>query len=131
MSAIAGKGGELKISTNTVAEIQEWSLDIESDMLDSTAQLAGGATWKTFIAGLNSWTMTIEYSWDMSDTNGQKAYQDAILAGTSVASVEAYTNASNYYTGTVFVSAENIGTPVGDRVTGSMTLQGTGALTYA
>ena len=130
MAAVAGKGGEIKIGANTVAEVQEWSLDIESEMLDTTAMLAGGTTWKTFIAGLNGWTVSVEFKWDMSDTNGQKAFQDAILAGSSVASVELYTNASNYYTGTVLLSAQNVATSVSDTVNGSQTLQGTGALTY-
>ena len=37
MSAIAGKGGFVKINTNVIGEVQTWSCDIGTNVIDTTA----------------------------------------------------------------------------------------------
>lgn len=127
MAAIAGKDGLAKLGANTITQVQSWSLDITQDLLDSHAL---GDEWKEVIEGLNDWTASIEFSWDIpNDANGQTALQTALLNGTSV-TLDLYTNASNYYEGTAYVSSFSIETPVDGKVSGSMELKGSGALTY-
>ena len=47
--AVAGKAGKMALTTNTVADIQNWTLDAGFDMLEDTALLD---TWKSFVSGL-------------------------------------------------------------------------------
>lgn len=127
MSAIAGKDGSVKIGANTVAETTSWSMSISSDMLDSTSL---GDDWREFIAGLNGATASIEVKWDIpNDTNGQTALQNAMLNGTTV-TLNLYTNATNYYSGTAYVSSLNVEDPVEDIVTATFEAQFSGAVTY-
>lgn len=126
--AIAGKAGKVMIAAATVAKVSSWSLDISSDMLDDTAL---GDSWKGFISGLNEWSGSLDCKFAVhTDTTGQKALQDAILGGTSVA-IKLYVNATNYYSGTAFLSGMSPEDPVDDVVTISFDFQGSGALTYA
>lgn len=131
MGAIPGKGGEAKISTNTIAEVQTWSIDIGTNVIDTTAMLAGGTVWKTFIAGVSEWTVSLEMSWDVvTDTNGQGALNTASLAGTTISDLTLYPNASNYYVGDAIITSASINDDVQDKVSYTVELQGTGALAY-
>jgi predicted secreted protein len=126
--AIAGKGGKVKIGAVTVAEVTNWSIDIEADMLETTNFDTSG--WKTYIAGLKGWSGSFEAEWKVStDTTGQKALQDALLGGTTV-SLVLDVNGTNNYAGSAFISTESVSTPVDDVITVSFDYQGTAALTY-
>ena len=127
MAAIAGKGGSARLGLNTIAEVTSWSLDISADMLDSTSL---GDTWREFVAGLNGATGSVEVKWDVvTDTNGQAALQTAFLAGTTV-TLDLYTNATKYYSGSAYISSLSIEEPVEDLVTATFEAQFTGVVTY-
>ena len=125
MAAVAGKGGKVMISSDTVGSVKNWSLEIGADMLNTESL---GDSWKEVIVGLKEWTATVEVDWDMSDT-AQVAIQNALLNGTSVA-LKLYTNGSNYYSGTAYVNGASVETPVDDLVSASLELTGSGALSY-
>lgn len=125
--ALAGKGGKVMVGAAQVAEVKNWSVEPGADMLDTTTQ---GSDWKTFIAGLKEWSGSIEGNWTVNtDTNGQKALQDAYLNGTSV-SLKLYVNATNYYSGTAFIKNLSVEDSVEDLVNVSFEFQGSGALAY-
>lgn len=127
MAAIAGKGGSAKIGANTIAEVTSWTMDIAIDMLDSTSL---GDSWREFIAGLAGGTGSVEVKWDIpNDANGQTALQTAALAGTTV-TLNLYVNATNYYSGSAYVSNVNVSDPVDDLVTATFDMQFTGAVSY-
>ena len=125
MAAVAGKDGLLKIGNDTMAEVQNWNLDASAEMLDSASL---GDEWKEKTPGLGEWTATVEVSWSMGDT-AQVAVQNAFLNKTSV-SPKLYTNSTNYYSGTAYVSSLSVSDPVDGLVTASMELAGSGALSY-
>lgn len=125
MAAVAGKGGKVMISSDTVASVKNWSLDIGADMLNVESL---GDSWKEVIVGLKEWSASVEVDWDMSDT-AQVAIQNALIAGTSV-SLKLYTNSTNYYSGTAYISGASIETPVDDLVSASLELAGSGTLSY-
>ncbi len=126
--AIAGKSGKVMIAAATVTDIGNWSLDLGVDVLEDTSL---GDDWKTFIAGLKEWSASAEGTWNVaSDTAGQKALQDAFLAGNTVA-LKLYVNATNNYSGNAIITGISIEDPVDDIVSFSVEFQGTGAPTYA
>jgi predicted secreted protein len=127
MAAIAGKGGSARLGVNTIAEVTSWSMDIATDMLDSSSL---GDSWREFVAGLNGATGSVEVNWDVvTDANGQAALQTAVLAGTTV-TLDLYVNATKYYSGTAYVSNFNVSDPVDDLVTATFDAQFSGAVTY-
>jgi predicted secreted protein len=125
--AIAGKGGSVKLTSNTVADVTSWTVDIAIDMLDSTSL---GDDWREYVAGLAGATGSVECNWAVAtDTNGQTALQTAALAGSTV-TLNLYTNDSNYYSGSAYVSNLNVSDPVDDLVTATFDYQYTGTVSY-
>jgi predicted secreted protein len=127
MAALAGKGGSIKLGTNAVAEMGEWSLDLELDTQEDTAF---GDDWKSYLAGLKGWSGSGSGRWDMTDTNGQKAIQDALLNGTAL-TLKLYVDATHNYSGSAFVTGLSPSATVDGMVEISFDFQGSGSLTYA
>lgn len=124
--ALTGKDGGVYSGANKVAELSNWSLDLGADTPETTNFDSNG--WKEYIAGLKEWSGSAEGNWKMSDTNGQKAIQDAWRNGTTL-NLEFRVNSTNKYAGSVLITSIGIETPVDDKVTVSFEFQGTGALT--
>lgn len=125
MAVLAGNAGSFKISTNTVAEIDTWTLDVSTG-LEETQSF--GDTWKERTATIKEWSGTASGRFDDTDTNGHVALNSAFLGGTTV-SARFYIDSTNYYSGTAFVQAA-INTSENGLVTVSYTFTGTGALSY-
>jgi len=122
--AIAGKGGAVKLGTNKVAEIANWSLDLGADDIDVTSFDSNG--WKEFLAGLKEWSGSIEGNFVSTDTNGQKAILQAWLNGNAlVFKFEVSSGVS--FTGNAYVKP-SIEVPVDDKASFSCDFQGTGPL---
>ena len=99
MAQFNGYTGQVMIGAVVVAELDEWDLNIDAKLIDKTIF---GNTWVSNRPGLKSWNGKAKGRWDMTDTNGQLALQNAQLGGTSV-SLKLYPNATNYYSGTAYI----------------------------
>lgn len=129
MAAVAGRSGNFKVGTNTVASIKSWKLDINQDLKETTNFNSNG--WKEQTSTIKSWSGSVEGQWNVAgDTPGQKALQDALLGGTTVSGVF-NPNGTNSYTGNAFIKKISVSDPVDDIVTFSADIEGTGALVYA
>ena len=125
MAVLRGVNGSLKVATNTVAEMNNWSLEVSQDFADTTAF---GDTMKESTPTFASWTGSGEGKLDLTDTNGQVALQTAWL-GASTVDVRFYVTAASYYHGDAYVSA-SITAGVDNIVEVSYTFTSAGALTY-
>ncbi len=122
--AVTGTGGAVKLGTNKVAEIANWSLDLGADDIDVTSFDSNG--WKEFLAGLKEWSGSIEGNFVSTDTSGQKAILNAWLAGNKlVFTFEVSSGVS--FTGNAYVKP-SIEVPVDDKASFSCDFQGTGPL---
>lgn len=126
MAAISGKDGKVTDGTNTVGEISEWSLDIDADVIEVTKF---GDQWRVKIVGLKDWSGSFAGRWDMSDLLGQKAFQDALLGGTTK-TLRLYANATQYYAGTAIIESLSVDSSVDATVDSDWSYQGTGPLTF-
>lgn len=127
-NALSGHQGSVMIGANSVADIDQWDVDLEIDTHDVTNFESDGN--KEYISGCKGWSGSFSGNWAVADdTNGQAALQSALLAGTSV-SLKLYVDATHYYSGSALLSNMSVGTPVQDKVTVSFSFQGTGAITY-
>jgi len=125
MAVLAGNAGSFRLTTNTVAELDNWTLDVSTGLEETQAF---GDTWKENTATIREWSGTASGRFDNTDTNGHVALQTAFLGGTTV-SGRFYINGTNYFSGTAFVQA-SISAPENGVITVSYTFTGSGALSY-
>jgi len=127
MAVHKGSEGVVKILTNTVAEVRDWSLEETAETIDST-QLSDSA--KTFEVGTTSWSGSVNAFWDETDTNGQVA----MSAGASVTLnlyPEGATSGDTFGSGTAIISSISKSGGIDGLVEASFSFQGTDALTWA
>jgi len=127
MAVHKGSEGVVKILTNTVAEVRDWSLEETAETIDST-QLSDSA--KTFEVGTTSWSGSVNAFWDETDTSGQ----GAMTAGASVTLnlyPEGATSGDTYGSGDAIISSISKSGGIDGLVEASFSFQGTGELTWA
>ena len=127
MAALAGRAGAVQLSTNAVAEIGEWNLDIGIDTAEATDF---GDTWKEFLVTLRGATGTFVGRFDSADTNGHLALQTEALSGTSGVSLRLYIDGSKYYAGTALITGFAPKASVSGLVEVTYSFVITGAVTY-
>jgi len=126
MAVFTGYGGSVKVGTATIAELGEWSLDIGVDTQETESF---GDQWKEYVATLKEWSGSCSGRWDMTDTAGQKALQDALLGGTTV-TIKFYIDSTKNYSGTAIIEKISVKSSVDGVVEVDFSFKGTGALTY-
>ncbi len=125
MAVMVGNAAALKISTNTIGEMDNWSLDVQTGLEETQAF---GDTWKERTSTIKEWSGSGSGRLDTADTNGHVALKTAFLAGSTVA-IRFYVDGTNYYSGNAFVQA-SFSAPENGIITASYTFTGTGALSY-
>jgi len=128
MSTTDGNDGVVKVGSNAVAEIQNWSLTKSADIKEDTAM---GDEWKTRKAGgIKDWSAEIEAFWDASDANGQ----EALTLGSEI-TVGLYPggdgSGDTEYSGNCIVQSINSNGSKDGIVTRSFSVVGNGPLTHA
>ena len=127
MATHTGSEGVVKVASNTVAEVRSYSIEQTGATVEDTAM---GDAARTFVAGLTSWTGTIDCWWDETDTNGQVA----LSVGSSVTLniyPEGASSGDVYYSGTALVTSHSKSGSFDGMVEASIGVQGTGALSTA
>jgi len=125
MATHTAANGVIKVGSDSVAEITGYSLEYTSDTVEDTAI---GDSARTYIPTLKSFTASLDAFWDETDTNGQ----GALTVGTSITfSIypEGDTTGDTYYTGTGIITGRTITSSVGEMITASFSVQGSGDLT--
>lgn len=119
-----GNEGQIKVGSNTVAELRSFEISEDVDLVEDTVI---GDTSKTFQAIQKGWEASLEVFWDETDTQGQQA----LTIGASV-TLNCYPEGSSsgdtYKTGTAIVKNISIKGTHNGLVEASIKLQGTGAL---
>jgi hypothetical protein len=129
LAALHGKSGNVKIGSNAVAEIDEWSLDVSRKTHATTHFAGSGLPWETFAAGLAGADAKFKGRLDMTDTNGQVALWNSITSDTPL-SLVLYTDATHNFAFSAIVQKFSGKAPVGDLETVDWDLKITGAATY-
>lgn len=125
MAILNGSSGSIRIAANTIAEMDEWTLDIDRNLVQSHAF---GDTWEENTATTGKWSGSAKGRLDTSDTNGHIAARTALLAGTVLA-MRFYEDGTHYYAGNAFVKA-SFGANENGLVEVSYSFTGTGAIAY-
>jgi hypothetical protein len=115
MAEIHGNAGFITFA-GIAASVKSWSISWDGEVHDITS--FDDSTLRIFMAGLSSWTATIEANHDA--TNTAKPGD----TGACIFNVDAVIN----YSGTVFVTNVSVSTPVDGIVTVTYAVQGSGLL---
>jgi len=124
MATHAGSEGLVKVGGNTLAEVRSFTLDITGDVIEDTSM---GDSFRSYVAGLGSFTASVECFFDETDTA-----QNALDVGSSL-TLELYpegaTSGDTYFTGTVIVTGKSVNSSFDGMVEVSFTATGTGGIT--
>ena len=127
MATKSGKDGLVKVSSNTVAEVRNWTLDLSADTIEDTVM---GATASTYLSGLTTASASFDAYYDESDTNGQQAL-DPGSSVTLVLYPEGADSGDIYFTGTALVTSKSVTGTFDGMVEASFGATYTGAVTEA
>jgi predicted secreted protein len=125
MATHAGSEGTVKVGANAIAEIRSYSLEESGDTIDDSTM---GDVSRTYLAGLRTFTGTIDVLWDETNTTGQLALTVGATVTLNVYP-EGATTGDTYYTGSAIVTGRSISASYDGLVEMSISVQGTGALT--
>ena len=108
--------------------VKSYSLEINGNVID-VSDLA--AVFKEFLPGQYEWKAKAEVFWDPESGDAQTTFEAAILAGTKLTVTirpEGTGAGKANYTGDGYATAWSVGGAVGEAVTGTVEIQGSGAL---
>ena len=124
MATHKGSEGLVKVGANTVAAVRSYSIEETGDTVEDSVI---GTAARTYKPTLTSWTASMDIYWDEADTTGQ----GALTIGAEI-TVNLYpegdTSGDTYYTGSAIVTGSSISASFDGMIEGSISLQGTGAL---
>ena len=131
MATATGIDGVVKLAVNggsvaVVGEVRSFSIETSADTIEDSAM---GDTERTYKAGLESSTVSLECYWDGSDA------QQLVLDGRADLDFEIYPTGTGtgekYYTGGGIVTSKSINTSFDGMVEASFSIQVSGAVTEA
>lgn len=129
MAHITGVKGKVEAGVTIVAGVTSWTIDTEGDVLETTDFDSDGV--KDFIAGNTGWSGTFEAIFDTAqdisadppNLNEGQMIALKLLLDDTIAPAEMSVSGSAIITGV------SITTPQADKITYTVTFQGTGTLT--
>jgi hypothetical protein len=125
MATHKGSEGVVKVGSNTIAEVRDWSITITSDTVEDTTM---GDSARTYKPSLTSASGSISCYWDETDTTGQ----GTMTAGSEVTLnlyPEGDTSGDTYYTASVIITEEGASASFDGMVEATYSFQANGAVT--
>jgi|TARA_R100000231_G_C5287854_1_gene153688 predicted secreted protein len=125
MATFLGKGGTVQVGSNAIAEIRNYNIDENIDVVEDTSM---GDASKTYLASIKDFSGSVDVLFDDTDTNGQTA----LSVGSSVTlnfAPEGTGSGAVKLTGTAIVTGKSVTASYDGLVESSITVQGTGGLT--
>ena len=126
---IVGDDGKVTFASGVALSVTSWSVDVTVDTAEKTAMGDGG--WKSFLTSNKGWSGSCECILNVDDATGADTTSDVIVVG-STGALEFYPDkdSAGVYTGNAHITGYSVSSSIGDKITVSVSFQGTGALTY-
>lgn len=122
-----GVGGQVKLGSNVVGNITQWSGGPTQDVADTTPFLASGS-WQQQTPTIKKWKMKFKGSTDGGDTNGQVALHNGIGVSSTY---NFYIDATHFWSGPgILESIADSADAQKGVVTSEYSITGNGALTW-
>ena len=124
MATHKGSEGVVKVGSNTVAEVRDWSITITSDTVEDTSM---GDSARSYKPSLTSASGSISVFWDETDSTGQ----GAMTAGAEVTLnlyPEGADSGDTYYTLSSIITEEGASASFDGMVEATFSFQANGAV---
>ena len=132
MAALTGKGGTVVYAGGSVASIGSWSFDADNDMHDVTSFTTAASQWRDFVAGLSSWTGSLDgVGYDAGSTGQEDLIANALVPISAAIVLELDQTIGGKLTGTAFISSMSLGADIGGMTNATWSLQGTGSVAFS
>lgn len=126
MSVLAGKDGSVKLGSDKIGYIDNYSLSIEQ----GTAEVSEFEDqWKKFIGTGKGFSGSFSGTFDYGDTDGQKEIIDDLIGNGGTVSLEFKTSLGLVLVCTAEISNASVGGSHSDKISISFNFQGTGSMT--
>lgn len=126
MSVLAGKDGSVKLGSDKIGYIDNYSLSIEQG---TTEVSEFEDQWKKFIGTGKGFSGSFSGTFDYGDTDGQKEIIDDLIGNGGTVSLEFKTSLGLVLVCTVEISNASVGGSHSDKISISFNFQGTGSMT--
>ena len=123
MAVHKGSEGYVKVGSNTVAEVRDWSLSESADTIETSSM---GDAARTYTTGLTSATGSLSVHYDETDTTGQ----GALTVGAAV-TLALYVDADTYATVSAIITEAGVSSSFDGLVEGSYSFTANGAVVWA
>lgn len=131
MAAITGKAGTILYKAGSVASINGWSIDVDTNMHDVTSFSTDTVQWREFAAGLSGWTGSIDsVGFDSASTGMNNLIVDTLSPTTATVVLELDKVNGGKLTGSIFLDGGSFGADIDGMSDASWSMQGTGAVAY-
>ena len=132
MAARTGKEGIVEYKGVPVFRIQNWSLNINTDMRDHTSFSTGVVQWREIAPGLSGASGNFAGFWDVEGSTAQKDCMNAALAA-STGSVKLYLDKTqgDHLAGNIFFSGMTAGSAIDGDATVDFPFSFNGAVAYS
>jgi len=138
MAILTGNNGVVKIDNasgtpTAVASVRNFSVDITSDTIESTAM---GNDTRQYLKGLSSWSGSADIYVDTANLTGGASVIAALIptggaVGDAPITVELYTNnTAGKFAGEAIITGFTVNSSMDGMVEGSISFQGSGSATF-
>ena len=124
MATHKGSEGVVKVGSNTVAEVRDWSITITSDTVEDTSM---GDSARSYKPSLTSASGSISVFWDETDSTGQGA-MTAGAEETLNLYPEGADSGDTYYTLSAIITEEGASASFDGMVEATFSFQANGAV---
>ncbi len=131
MAELSGKQGKIEYGGGHVAAFDNWTFDVDVNMLDVTTFSTATLQWRDMIPGLSGFTADASGNFDVASTG---------LADLRTATLTPSTGTANFWmdkvggeqlSGSVYVTTMSHSAAIDGKVEVDFSFQGTGAVTYS
>lgn len=129
--ALHGKAGKVKVGSDVIADIDNWSLDNDRDEKESTAFGDASLPYRSYVMGLIGSSGSFSGRLNMGDTNGQLAIWNSLTSDTPLTLHLQTETTPHEFAVSAFIKKFNAATKVDDLETLSCDFRVTGAPAYS
>lgn len=129
MAELSGKSSRFDYAGH-VADMDNWDLTVDTNMIDVTSYTTGTLQWREMIDGLSGWTGTANFNYNVDSTGLSDIITNTLTPTTATAKFEMDKVGGEGFSGSCYLSSLSVSAPIDGKVAGSVSIQGTGALTF-
>ena len=131
MAALSGKEALVEYDGGQVTNVDEWSMDVDDNLLEITSFTTGTVQWRTWTPGLNGWTGSITANFDAASTGLTDLRTNTLTPATGTLILYMDKAGGEHFSGDTYISTMSASAPIDGKVTTTIAFQGNGTLTFA